>query len=140
MANAVQVPGDRTIKQPVRCYCLNPECRDRECEPGKDRYEFAVEHAEVVCPKCGANQVPIVGVLAIVHFIVRDKRGPLMGHGGLRYRLACEPRRTFIATRTNLEAGTGELSAVTCVRCLAVAKEQNAAASQGTVIQSSQGE
>lgn len=136
MTDPVQVPYDRTIKQPVRCFCLNPECIDA----GNDRYEFTIQHADVVCPKCGANQVPVVGVLAIVHFIMRDRHGALMGHGGLRYRLACEPRRTFIATHTNLEAGSGELSAVSCVRCLAIAKEQNAAASQGTVIQAGQGE
>lgn len=127
----VAVPSDRTQMQPVRCFCRNQECYS----PPQERFEFEIEHGDVVCPKCGANQSPMVGTLAIVHFMVRDNMGPLSGCGGLRYRLACEPNRHYIATNTNQEAGTGDLHVVSCIRCLAVAREQKLSASQGSRIE-----
>lgn len=115
----VNIPHDRTQKQPVTGYCRNPECwRDSEA-PQNGRFEFTVEHAPVVCPKCGADRSPLVGILALTHALIRDKDGKIRGKGGLRYRLACEATRTVLATPTNNEAATDNPEFVNCPGCLA---------------------
>ncbi len=69
----VEVPRDRTNKQPANGFCRNPECQ----EDGQDEYRFEVHHARVECPKCGANQAPMIGLLVLTHLMIRDGNGPI---------------------------------------------------------------
>jgi hypothetical protein len=131
MASKIIIPRDRTIKQPVTCYCMNPECREDSAD---DRFEFPLEHDPVCCPKCGANESPLIGMLALVHFVVRNKEGRIRGAGGMRYSLACEPKRAYIATETNGEAGSDQLECVNCPGCLKIAFDQKLAANQGNIV------
>ena len=120
------VPGDRTTSQPGRGYCYNPEC----VEPGKDRFEFDVEQDGFSCPKCGSDDPGSVGLLTLIHLLVRDKAGPIQGSRS-RYRLACDPTRVLLATPTNNEAASGDVKAVNCPGCLEAAVRENITGSQG---------
>lgn len=115
------IPSDRTNKQPVTCICRNPECLESSDKP---HFEFQAEHENIVCPKCGADRSPMVAMLALVHFLHREKNGPIVGMGGLRYRLACEEKRAYLATVTNQEAATGEFAHVNCPGCTKAAIEK----------------
>lgn len=129
--NKVIIPGDRTEKQPVRAYCRNPECL-----PASDakRFEFEVEHADVACPKCGATDAPMIGMLSLVHFLHRNPKGQIVGMGGLRYQLACAESRPYLATLTNDEAATDQLIAVNCPGCLKAACDKKIKDKQGLVV------
>lgn len=120
----VSIPHDRTQKQPVRAICRNPECLENSDDP---HFEFTAEHAQIVCPKCGADRSPMIGVLALVHFLTRDKKGPIVGYGGLRYKFACDEKRAYLATATNQEAATGDIRSVNCPGCLKAAADQELA-------------
>lgn len=123
------IPGDRTKKQPVRAYCMNPECRETSTD---ERFEFDVENDKFACPKCGNDHPSSVGVLALVHFLVKDPKGPIRGGEG-RYRLACDAARVVLATNTNREAASGMFEAVNCPGCLKVAIDEGLAPMQGSV-------
>lgn len=110
------IPNDRTPKQPVYCFCANPECLDQSSH---SRFVFPHEHGLVECPKCGANEAPYVGVLALIHYMARLPRGPIRGVGGIGFHIACDPKRAYLATATNQEAATDQIEAVTCPGCLA---------------------
>lgn len=125
---SIIIPSDRTTKQPVRCYCLNPDCRESSDKP---RFEFTTEKTPVVCPKCGADQPQLVGVLALIHFLYPDKAGPIIGYGGIKYALACAPKRAYLATPTNNEAATGDIAFVNCPGCLREAIEKQLAPLHG---------
>lgn len=103
---------------------------------GHKRFEFETE-GDVKCPRCGATEAPMIQLLALVHFMVRDPKGPIAGHCS-RWRLACDPKRAHLATETNNEAASDQLIAVNCPGCLKVAKEQKLAKRQGDAV--SQGE
>lgn len=118
MSTKIQIPDDRTIKQPSKAFCRNPKCRT----DGKE-FVFKVEHADVECPKCGADRVPMVGMLTMTHLLVPDPKGPVRGQGGLTYKMACESDRAYLATATNLEAATDNPKVVTCDGCLSVAEK-----------------
>lgn len=109
----VQIPLDRTTKQMVRARCYNPECRDVSESP----FEFDIEHDHFACPKCGADKEPMVFMLTLTHLMIRDARGPIQGNH-FRYRLACEPKRAHLATRTNNEAATDDPKVANCIACL----------------------
>lgn len=115
----IQVPGDRTTKQPATGYCLNPACRESSTD---ERFVFSVEHDHFGCPKCGNDSPLTVGLLTCVHFLIADNAGKIQG-SGQRYRLACDASRAYLATVTNNEAATGLIAAVNCVGCLAAAEE-----------------
>lgn len=123
----ISVPFDRTNRQPIRGYCLNPECREKSDD---DRFEFDVPHDRFACPKCGSDSPISVGILALVHFLVRDPNGPIAGVQS-RYRFACDPKRSLLATPTNQEAASGDLRAVNCPGCLQAAAEMKATVVQG---------
>lgn len=118
----VRIPDDRTTKQRAAAFCRNPECLESS---DQEYYEFTAEHSPVVCPKCGACLAPMVGLFALVHLLVRDREGRIVGEGGLKYRLACAPTRAYMATTTNQEAATGDVQAVNCEACLKIAHTQN---------------
>ena len=123
---SIIVPNDRTCKQPARGYCLNPDCRGTT-----PRFEFESEHSPVVCPKCGSDQGPTVGLLVLIHFLYPNKQGEIIGEGGMHYSLACDSARAILATVTNQEAATGEISAVNCPGCLKNAVEKKLAKVSG---------
>ena len=78
--------------------------------------------AEPKCPKCGHGP-PAVIALTPVHYLVPDLNGPIAGLLG-RFHVACEPQRPHLAlpgVRPRYSA-SGEPSAVTCYKCLKVAK------------------
>ena len=108
------VPQDRTTSQKLRGYCFNPKCLVKG-----ERFEFDSEQDLFACPKCGANTPPMVGLLTLIHLLVPDKNGGIEGGDGQCYKIACDTTRAYIATATNLEAGSGEVSAVNCPGCLA---------------------
>ncbi len=116
----IAIPDDRTIKQCPRGYCYNKECRNK---PEDDRFEFNIEHSRFACPKCGADRPPVAGLLTICHFLVPDPKGPIPGDGG-RFRFACDPTRSHLATETNNEAATGAFVAVNCPGCMKEAIEK----------------
>jgi hypothetical protein len=92
---------------------MTPECIE-SAEDG--RYTFVVEN-EVCCPKCGRSEWPHVGILSLVHWIRPNDKGPLKTSNG-RAEMACDPKRHYIATTENLEAGTNYAPAVNCPGCL----------------------
>jgi hypothetical protein len=124
----IDIPHDRTQHQMPKGYCLNPECLESSTD---SRYEFDVDQDKFSCPKCGSDSPLMVGLLVLIHFLVRDQRGPVHGSEGARYRFACDPRRSHLATPTNLEAASADLKAVNCEGCLKAAHEQNLAHVQG---------
>lgn len=103
---------DQTTKQPVVWRCPNPECFESNLSR---YYEFESEYGE--CPKCGLKE-PYVRKRVLIHVLVRDKGGPIVGNLGLRYRLACDPKRVTLATATNGEAATGDVTTANCPGCL----------------------
>ena len=105
---------DQTTKQPVVWCCPNPECRESNLE---SYYAFESDNPE--CPKCGIEP-PYVTKRVLIHFLLRDRKGPIVGQFGLRYKIACAPVRSFIATLTNGEASTGDIRAANCPGCLKV--------------------
>lgn len=110
------IPEDRTQKQPVSCFCRNPDCVEI---PGGMFFVFQHEHSHVECPKCGATEAPMVGVFVITHYMAKlPKRGQIVGVGGLRYTVACDEKRNYLATATNMEAASDQIEAVTCPGCL----------------------
>lgn len=109
-----RVPNDRTIKQPAAGFCRNPECREKSDE----EFQFVVEHDHFACPKCGANSLPMVGVLVLTHLMIRNEAGPIVGHGGLRWALGCDQVRAYLATTTNQEAATDNPKLANCPGCL----------------------
>jgi len=125
----ITVPEDRTLRQPATAFCRNPEC----LENGK-RFLFEIEHDNPACPKCGANRQPMIGLIVLTHLLVRDKSGPVEGHGGLRYSLACNTPRAYLATATNLEAATDSAELYNCPGCAQSFKKQANYASQGATL------
>ena len=123
----IVMPQDRVVKQPAEGFCRNPECRERSDQ----EYRFRVEHDRFSCPKCGANSPPMVGVMVLTHLLVRHSEGHVLGSGGLRYRIACDSRRAYLATVTNQEAATDDPGVVNCPGCLAAAESLGVKASQG---------
>ena len=130
-AKSIVIPGDRTQKQPVTAFCRNPECLESSDEK---RFEFPVEHADIACPKCGATEAPLVGILSLVHFLHRNPKGRVVGMGGIRYQLACDESRAHLATLSNDEAATDQLQAVNCPGCLKAAAEKKLKDKQGMMI------
>lgn len=107
------IPSDRTTKQPVKALCRNPECA------GEGMYfEFEAQHDRFACPKCGANKPPTIDLLVLTHLLVRNPQGPIEGEGGLRWQIACDTRRAYLATATNLEAATTAKEVANCPGCL----------------------
>ena len=113
----VAVPQDRTLSQPVIGFCRNPRC----CEQSNKEFQFKVENDLFACPKCGADRPPMVGVLVLTHLIIPQQGGPIIGKGGTRHRLACDSKRAYLATVTNLEAASDNANVVNCPECLAEA-------------------
>ncbi len=120
----VFIPEDRTQKQPVTCICRNPECLESSED---EHFKFTTEHSQIACPKCGADRAPMVAVLALVHFLTRDPKGPIVGYGGLKYAFACAEKRAYLATMTNQEAATGDIRSVNCPGCLKAAADRKLA-------------
>lgn len=116
-----KVPHDRTVKQQSRGYCLNPDCLEDSTD---QRFEFDVDHDHFCCPKCGSDSLNMIGLLALIHLLVADSHGPIVGSGGQRFRFACSPTRAHLATVTNNEAATGLLASANCVQCLKAAHDQ----------------
>lgn len=118
--SGIVIPGDRSVKQQAWGVCMNIPCREKSTD---ERFTFPLDHDHLACPKCGADKPPMVGLLSLIHFLVPDAKGPIEGMGGLRYRLACDSMRAYLATHTNQEAATGELAAANCLGCLAEAEK-----------------
>lgn len=75
------------------------------------------EGNEARCPKCGAGD-PAVQLLVDVHFVVEDVAGPIEGKNGIRYRVACQPKRDGLALhRTDTYTASGDPRATTCRSC-----------------------
>jgi hypothetical protein len=123
----IDIPVDRCAHQMPRGYCLNPECLESNTD---SRYEFDVDQDKFSCPKCGSDSPVMVGLLVLIHFLVRDQKGPVVGQG-IRYRFACDAKRAHLATNTNLEAASGDIKAVNCPGCLKAAHDQNLTNIQG---------
>lgn len=78
---------------------------------------FEFEDHAGVCPKCGASGSPHVAALIDVHFIVMDRKGPIVGSLG-RQLIACQPQRSYLCRHPNEPfAASDEAAAVTCPRC-----------------------
>jgi hypothetical protein len=121
------LPNDRTTKQQPRGYCYNPDCRNTSDD---ERFEFDIDHGTFACPKCGSDNPVTTGLLVLVHFLVKDPKGPIRGSSG-RFRFACDPTRVVLATTTNQEAASGDLRAVNCPGCLTTAAHMKLENQQG---------
>lgn len=108
------VPRDRTTHQRASGFCRNPKCVPK----GRGEFNFVVEDDLFSCPKCGANASPMVGLNTLIHFLLPTPKGKILGAGGLRYNLACDVERAYLATVTNDEAATGDIECVNCPGCL----------------------
>ena len=88
--------------------------------PGRFEFRFEIQNDLVPCPKCGACQAPMVGILAKTHLLVRDPKGHIVGQGGLRYRIGCdiENKRHHISTIYNHELATSDRATANCLDCL----------------------
>lgn len=107
------IPTDRTTKQPVKAICRNPECAG-----DRTYFEFEAQHDRFCCPKCGANRPPMIDLLVLTHLLVKNKNGPIEGESGIRWQIACDTRRAYLATATNLEAATTAKEVANCPGCL----------------------
>lgn len=125
--SGIEIPRDRTTRQPARGYCLNPECLE---DSAAGRFEFDVQDDRFACPKCGARDTPMVGLLVLTHLLIRDPEGPIRGAMG-RFKLACHHSRAYLATLTNLEAATGDPRIANCPGCLAAARKLGIKIPQG---------
>ena len=114
----IKVPEDRTIMQPVLASCRNPACRDDSSKA----FEFFVENDNFACPKCGADKAPLVHIKVLTHLLIPHPQGPIKGSGGSRYVIACDDKRAYLATATNLEAATDQIKVANCPGCIANAK------------------
>ena len=114
------MPGDRTTKQPAVGICFNPVCKERSEDQW---FEFAVNNDKFCCPKCKSDRPPFVTLKTLTHYLRQCPDGPIQGSGGLRYEIACDPKRAYLATPTNNEAATGVLEIVNCPGCLESSKE-----------------
>jgi len=119
--NGVRIPKDRTAQQQPMGYCLNPQCLE---DSDAGRFEFLVDHDRFCCPKCGGQDEPMVGLLVLTHLLLSDQRGPIRGQMG-RWKIACETKRAYLATLTNLEAATTDPEIANCPGCLKVAEQIN---------------
>ncbi len=63
----------------------------------------------------------MVGLLVLTHLLIRDPKGPFKGQMG-RFRMACNTKRAYLATITNMEAATGDPLIANCPGCLVEAK------------------
>lgn len=104
---------DRTTKQPLTWFCINPQCADR----GK-RHEW--EGSKPVCPKCSSEGPPCVQLRTLIHLLLPEPKGLIPGQYG-RYRIACDATRDYLATNTNNEQATGDVNIVNCPGCLKAA-------------------
>lgn len=116
----IVIPDERTHKQRNFAFCANPECAENGME-----FRFEIQQTLVPCPKCGACQAPMVGLLAKTHLLVRDPKGHIVGQGGLRYRIACDHdnKRHYISTIHNHELATADRPTANCLDCLAALPE-----------------
>lgn len=106
----------QTTKQPTVFRCPNPDCVEHRFQ---GYYDF--ESDEPICPKCGLGP-PGVQKRSLTHLLVRDNRvGPIPGALGMRYYMACDPQRDFLATELNGEGASGDPAAVNCPGCMASA-------------------
>lgn len=131
--NRIIIPGDRSQKQPAKGFCRNVQCLESS---GAKRFEFVVnaDHDEVACPKCGATESPMIGLLTLIHFLHRNPKGKIVGAGGLRWQLACDEPRAYLATMSNDEAASDQLQVVNCPGCLKAAAEKKLEDKQGLVV------
>lgn len=106
-----QVLGGQSTKYPVFWLCMNPDCREHE----RGAFVFRSDYPE--CPKCGCG-APTVQKRALVHLLLRNNKGPIVGDLGLRWELACDTKRDYLATIDNGEACTGDSRHVNCQACL----------------------
>lgn len=116
MSGEIIVPSDRIETQAAQGYCRNPACLESS---DQKQFIFEVTESPVRCPKCHANAPPMVGLKALIHALIPDEKGPISGHGGLRYRIGCDSKRAYLATATNQEAVTSDINSVNCPGCLA---------------------
>ena len=124
------MPQDRIATQPAKGFCRNPACRERSDQ----EFTFRVEHDRFACPKCGANAAPMVGVLTLTHLLIPEKGGPVIGTGGLQYRIGCDAKRAYLATWTNDEAVTDNPHIANCEGCLKEAERLNIKRETGWVL------
>lgn len=116
MTTASIEPKDRTSRQPPRWRCQLPECAQSN---GGEWYEWEGDHAK--CPRCG-SEPPTVNLMALLHLLIPDPNG-MIPSKGRRWSLACHPSREHLATMTNREGATGDLTAVNCPECLRKAEK-----------------
>ncbi len=96
-----------------RCYQGSPCATD---EHGRWR-DF--ESDVPVCPGCGCDgRQPegrgVINARAVLHLLVKDKAGPIIGRGS-RLRILCNPALKL----SRVVMGTGEPSIANCPACLA---------------------
>lgn len=106
----------QTLKQPVVWRCINPMC----VPPGERYFEFTSDHDR--CPKCTMGP-PCVYKKALIHMMIQDPKGPIRGDLGIRYRIVCDPKRTYLATAKNGEAVTVDTNAINCPGCIKTLQE-----------------
>jgi len=115
------LPVGRTKNQPIVWRCGNPLCSKGT---GKRFFDFTTRSEKPKCTRCGAEP-PFVAARSLIHMLVSDPSGPIVGGHGVRYKIPCEPTREVMATEGNQEACSGDFRAVNCPGCLALLGEKH---------------
>ena len=100
-------------KKLFRCYNLACQA-DPHVPLG---FEFWSDTGE--CPKC-YTRPPITIELEIVHLLVRDNNGPILGSSPefKRWAVACQRSRPYLSTPAERFPATPVVEAVNCPLCL----------------------
>lgn len=90
----------------MRWKCFSDLCGGRE---------FMADSAR--CPECGASKLRVFP-LAIVHLLLADGRGRVVGVGGKRYRCWCDMRLGLREVAARRHGLTVLRESATCLECL----------------------
>jgi len=104
----------RTKKQPLAWYCVNPEC----VKTGNSEFTSDIPK----CPRCTCEGPPTIQLRTLIHLLVPDPKGPILG-AVQRWKFACDPKREHLALEDNMEAATDNVHAANCPGCLETANK-----------------
>lgn len=104
----------------ARFRCIN-------CGQFPDGFLFEANPGAAACPKCHSSGPMFITPIVDVHFVVMDRKGPILGAMGRQY-VACQRKRDHLALHQyDNFAATDDPSAVSCLSCRGTKEWQEAA-------------